>query len=638
MTIGQMIADAEAGKPVYISRVHESFAALPEELSDRLVLVAKLLDADGEKAWELRLPRLGRCSAPEKKFVYEYVDAEVYNILSSIGARSMAIFVDPASGEAVELAESLDEAFCVAKPRAERAGYGRAVNVLDRMIAAVHPGEPAFRFEVGPLPRTPAIATSPPARLSAPTLSAQPLPTPTSTASTSRPKADSLAFFRSCTAGLAGKAFCGVDIGGTDIKAVLVDDGKVVDYKEYDWFPASFLRSRQLVDPILLIVRLLQARLWLHRAPMAEGRRKELLGRIAPAMSKKAGDAAISEILAGLKAEGLDEPQRFDGIGLCFPDVVVQNKIVGGEVYKTRGIRNNPGLDYESDFAELTELDALLKAWVKPGGVVRIINDGPMASFAAAVEIAASPEADKVADGVFAHTLGTELGTGWVTESGAIPDIPLEVYNFIIDLGSWPERVYEPDDLRSVNNFNTGLPGTLQKYCSQSGVFRLAMKYFPKERPDLFRELRDKGFIVQRRVGGASGGPLGWYVPTEPVDQRKAFLEHMMKLPDREKDETNRRIWREIGEFLAVTLLETKRILEPGTDERFLFGRLVKNRTCFDLMAEGGCGIVPGLSLTVAGTGMANTPLMKELERHPEFTVAQFGQAIGAVYFANSHR
>jgi hypothetical protein len=34
---------------------------------------------------------------------------------------------------------------------------------------------------------------------------------------------------------------------------------------------------------------------------------------------------------------------------------------------------------------------------------------------------------------------------------------------------------------------------------------------------------------------------------------------------------------------------------------------------------------------------MANTPLMKQLDSHPEFTVAQFAQAIGAVYFANSH-
>jgi hypothetical protein len=626
MSMREMIADAEAGKPVYISRVHGEFAALPEGERDRLVLAARPLDEGGEKAWELALPRLDRCSADEKSFVYEYVDAEVYNILSSAGAREMIVYADSGSREAVALAESLNEAFCVAKPRAQRRGYGRAINVLDRMIAAIYPGEPPFRFRVEPLSRLTAESAAPAPRA----------PTAASSAD------ESLSAFRRCAAGLEGKAFCGVDIGGTDIKAVLVDDGEVVDFKEYDWFPANFVRSRQLVDPILLIVRLLQARLWLRRAPMAEERREELLSLLAPAMGKKAGDAAMAEALAALAAEGLDGSTRFDGIGLCFPDVVVRNKIVGGEVYKTRGIRNNPDIDYETDFAVLTGLDARLAAWVKPEGEVRIINDGPMAAFAAAVEIAASPKAGDVARGVFAHTLGTELGTGWVTAAGAIPDIPLEVYNFVIDLGSRPERAFEPDDLRSVNNFNTGLPGTLQKYCSQSGVFRLAMKYFPAERPDLFRELRDKGFIA-RRAPGAAAAPAaaanaaeGWYVPTEPVDQRKPFLEHMMKLPERDGDETNRKIWREIGEALAVTALETERILAPGTAERFLFGRLVKNRACFDLMAEGARRIMPGLALTVAGTGMANTPLMRALERHPEFTVAQFGQAIGAVYFANA--
>ena len=612
--LGQLIADAEAGKPVYITRVHELFAALPRERSDRLVLVIDLLDAEGKKAWDLRIPKLDRCAPSERDFVREYVYAETYNILSSLGARAMTVYVDPDSPEAVDLAESLNGAFCVDEPRARRRGYGRAINVLDRMSAAIRPGDPPFRFAVERLSRLPVIA------------------------SPRRPKGDSLSTFRRCTLGLEGKALCGIDVGGTDIKAVLVDDGRIVDYKEYDWFPASFLRSRQLVDPICLIVRLLQARLWLQRAPIAEEGRKRLLALISTAMDKSASDAEMAEALSRLRAEGLDETLRFDAIGLCFPDVVVENKIVGGEVYKTRGIRSNPDIDYESDFAELTDLDLRLRAWVRPEGRVRIINDGPMASFTAAVEIAASPEAsaplgaDRVANGVFAHTLGTELGTGWVTETGAIPDIPLEVYNFIIDLGSFPERAYEPDDLRSVNNFNTGLPGTLQKYCSQSGVFRLAMKYFPSERPDLFRELRDKGYIAQRVIDGSAG----WYVPTEPVDQRKPFLEHMMKLPDREKDETNRKIWREIGEFLTVTLLETKRILEPGSDERFLFGRLVKNSACFDLMVEGGRSIKGDISLVVAGTGMANTALMRQLERHPEFTVAQFAQAIGAVYFANS--
>jgi len=606
----QLIADAAAGKPVYITRVHGHFASLPPERSDRLVVAVDLLESEGRKAWELKIPRLDRCALREKDFVRDYFFAEVYNILSSIGGRSMTIFAARASGEAISLARSLNEAFCVDKPHRERSGYGRAVNVLDRMMAAILPGAPRFRFAVDELSAAPEVAAPP------------------------RSAGDSLTAFRRCAAGLEGKAFCGIDVGGTDIKAVLVDDGRIVDYKEYDWFPAGFLRSRQLIDPILLIVRLLQARLWIHRAPLTEERRKELLDRIATAMDKGAGDSAMERALNGIRAEGLYEEPRFDGIGLCFPDVVVRNKIVGGEVFKTRGIRNNPAIDYESDFAELTDLDLRLKARVRAGGAVRIINDGPMAAFTAAVEIAASPEAEEVADGVFAHTLGTELGTGWVTGTGAIPDIPLEVYNFIIDLGSWPERAHEPDDLRSLNNFNTGLPGTLQKYCSQSGVFRLALKYFPDERPDLFRELQDKGFVVERRVGTSSG----WYVPTEPVDLRKAFLEHMMALPDRERDETNRKIWREIGEFLAVTFLETRRILEPGSDERFLFGRLVKNRSCFDLMAEGARSLSPDSSFVVAGTGMANSSLMRQLERHPEFTVAQFAQAIGAVHFVNDQR
>ena len=61
-------------------------------------------------------------------------------------------------------------------------------------------------------------------------------------------------------------------------------------------------------------------------------------------------------------------------------------------------------------------------------------NDGPMASFTAAVEIAASPNAAEVANGIFAHTLGTDLGTGIALGDGSIPEIPLEAYNMVITL------------------------------------------------------------------------------------------------------------------------------------------------------------------------------------------------------------
>ena len=34
-----------------------------------------------------------------------------------------------------------------------------------------------------------------------------------------------------------------------------------------------------------------------------------------------------------------------------------------------------------------------------------------------------------------------------------------------------------------------------------------------------------------------------------------------------------------------------------------------------------------------ADGSLANTPLMKQLADHPQYTVAQFGQAVGAIYY-----
>jgi hypothetical protein len=611
--VRELIGQAKDGRSVYITDLHARFGSLADRESHQLVFVVEMLDGTGRRRFDLRVPRTDGLDVEESRFVADYIHAEVYNIISALGGKRMAVYSDQDSAGLVSILERLPSVFGIGLARSARPGYGRAVNVTDRMIGALSPGAPAFSFEFGPLERAPAATRAPVSQ------------------------AEAGAFFRGRTERLAGRALVGLDVGGTDIKAVLVDDGRIVDHAEHDWYPAGFLRSRQLVDPVLVIVRLLLARLWLHRLGEGDGRRTALVELASGALHK--GGAGMERALAELEAAGLDRGLRCDAIGLCFPDVVVRNKIVGGEVYKTRGIRNNPAIDYEKDFAELTDLDVRLREWVRPGGIVRIINDGPMAAFTAAVEMAAAPDAREagegvgrdVANGVFAHTLGTELGTGWVTRTGEIPDIPLEVYNFIIDLGCWPERAFEPDDLRSLNNFNTGLPGTLQKYCSQSGIFRLALKRFAAERPDLLRELEENGFVQRRPTGGTEG----WYVPTEPVDQRKPFLEHMMRLPEREKDEANREIWREIGRSLAVTLVETRRILEPGTDRRFLFGRLVKNAACFDLMVEGARGVDPSISLVIAGTDMANTPLMKQLKGHARITVAQFAQAVGAVYFAS---
>ena len=260
------------------------------------------------------------------------------------------------------------------------------------------------------------------------------------------------------------------------------------------------------------------------------------------ALDKHADRAGMEAALAQMEAAAGQELRSFDAIGLSFPDVVIDNRIVGGETYKTRGMRNNPALDYETEFAKVGRLRELLAAYTGSENRVLLTNDGPMAAFTEAVEQAATG-AD-TSQGFFAHTLGTELGTGWVRADGSVPQIPLEVYNFIIDLGSYRQRQFDADDARSILNFNTNLPGTLQKYPCQSGVFRLAAKYLPQQAPDLWAQAMECGLFRWQ------GDKL--IVPTEPQDMRKPCLEFFMEKAAADSP-VCQEIFRQIGEYMAVT-------------------------------------------------------------------------------------
>jgi hypothetical protein len=119
---------------------------------------------------------------------------------------------------------------------------------------------------------------------------------------------------------------------------------------------------------------------------------------------------------------------------------------------------------------------------------------------------------------------------------------------------------------------------------------------------------------------------------------RKPLLEFLMAAAEAGGHPAVDRIFREIGEFMAVAWLESKWLLDPAVERRILFGRLVKRRACFDLMVEGARAIAPALVLEVADDEMANTDLMRQLRDSDRYTVAQFAQAIGAVHYANYRR
>lgn len=582
--LNNFLSQANQDLPVFISDVR---AAFQQQGGRPFHLHVQLYDGT-VRVFPLVVPVA--TDPAEADFIASYIHANIYNILSSLGAVQISIYFDTADTQLYSLAAGLEEVFQVALPKAQRYGYGKCLNVNERTLAAITEGGSHFAFRLMDIGQEPAV--------SAP-----------------EAKAKKEQVFSRLPELTHSRVLLGIDIGGTDIKLAVSVNGELAYCKEYDWFPTNFTLADQFIGPIVTLIRL-----------MRDAANYALSDKSVPVdFSAMRREATLEEMHACCEAAEQALPadlRQFDGIGISFPDVVIRNKIVGGETYKTKGIRDNTAVDYEQEFAKVTGLYTHLQPYITDPRNIWITNDGPMAAFTVAVE--QSFVGVDVSAGVFAHTLGTELGTGWVEGDGRIPEIPLEVYNFIIDLGSFRQRTYTPDDIRSVNNFNTQLPGTLQKYTSQYGVFRLLAKYAPHHCPELQAEAFEKGMV---RFEGDK-----MIVPTAPQDMRKAYLEFLMGKAS-EGEPVCQEIFRQVGQFLAVTWEETSYILEPEAKDRTLFGRLVKHPACFKLICEGAAQRTPELKQYAADGSLANTKLMQQLEAHPDYTVAQFAQAVGAIFF-----
>lgn len=575
------LEDAARGRTVYITDVRDAFQARGTR---PFHLRAALYDGS-VRTFPLLLP--GTEGQEEERFVAEYVHAFVHNLLSALGGVRLDVCLDPGDRAARALAEGLEHTFQLSLPKTARTGCGKCLNVNERVLAALFHGEKSFSFGVRSIAEEPAEEPLSP--------------------SSGRP------VFAGLPALTAGRMLLGMDVGGTDVKLAVSADGRLALCKEFDWLPSACVRAEELTGPLLLLTRLLRAAGSLCMA----GREGEV---DRAAMRREASPEEMERAAAAMERSAGADLRPFDAIGLSFPDVVIQNRIVGGETPKTQGMRSNPDLDYEAQFAQITALNEALAPYTC--SPVLCVNDGPMAAFTAAVEQAAAG-AD-LSRGFFAHSLGTDLGTGWIRPDGSIPDIPLEVYNFIIDLGSHTQRAWPPEDARSVRSTNTGLPGALQKYGGQAAVFRLAADRLPQQAPELWRDALERGLF--RREGDSLT------VPTAPADMRKECLEYFMEQAAAGQP-VCQELFRQVGEYLAVTWRETEYILRPETGARTLFGRLVKHPACFRLICQGAARREPELRLAAADGSLANTGLMKQLDARPDCTVAQFAQAVGAVYY-----
>lgn len=548
--IAVFLEKAGADEPVYITDVRKVW----DKEGKRAFHVHAFLYEGEEAVFPLSLPYW--INDRQKEFVTDYVRSFFYNLLSTLGALRIEVYIDAGDKELIALAEGLTDDFQVDLPCAERSGFGKCLNVNERIIKALTGGSEAFKITVRDLSEE-----------SAPKETAQ--------------RAIGKVVFNELPKRAEKSFLLGIDVGGTDVKFAASLDGRLVHCEELNWAPASFSCVEQLTGPIM-----------------------------------EAAERLMKEFGGG---------RKWDAIGLSWPDAIIHNMIVGGETTKTKGLRENKDRNYEDQLAELATLCDRLGEFTAGEGAVMCCNDGPMAAFTDAVEMAAAGE--DVSKGFIAYSLGTELGTGWVMADGSIPQIPLEVYNCIIDLGSLKARTYKADDVRSCRNVNTLLPGSLQKYTGQSGVFRLAYRDLPAKEPEILKEALERGlFTVDEEQDLV-------LVPTEPEDKRKECLEFFMEKAASGKSEVCREIFRQIGEYIAVTWAENEYLFHPEAKDRTLFGRLVKRKECFELIREGALRREPSLVLSNADSSLAVTPLMRQLEEDPVFTVAQFAQAIGALYY-----
>ena len=560
----RLLAAAEQGENVWIGDFREACRALPEARQ----VILRLTALDGKQhEWELRLPVSH--THEETAFLREYLAACVFNLLSCHGGTELRFFLLESESDLLELVSGLEDIFQLKETK--RSGYGKVISISDRLSRAF--GGNQFRFSVD--------AVSNRGRL------------PTSSASEPTALGE---YLRRITAEAEHGLRCGIDIGGTDIKAAVSQDGKLLAIHELDWNPASYLTADEITGPILLLTRLLQ-----DEASLRDFTR----------LPQKLTIEQMPQF-ASLNPGGLKRRKGFDSIGISFPDVVIANRILGGETPKTQGLRANPKLDYEMEFSKLSNFQRELHALCNPDGFVRLANDGNIAAFTAAVEMAS--RGDPVTDGVFAHSLGTDLGTGWLTAQGRIPDMPLEMYDYMLDLGSYPQRQYPPEDVRSVRNENSGLPDA-RKYLGQAAAFRLAQEKAPELLQDYL--FSHDGILEIRK---------------QPEDKRKQCLEHLMQEAARGNPDACD-IFRSMGRHLGEISREIEWTLKPGVSERYLYGRFVKHAACFALLQEGCREVCPELILIAADESLACSPLMRALADIPEATVAQFGQAIGSIYY-----
>lgn len=584
-------------KPLFLSELQERIRSLPEKERQEVRLLVWVNEKDEYRTLCFEMPA-GERLRTERPLCLRYLLAMMNNLLVSFGGARLELYFDRDNPEMESLVEEAAAKFQADAPRNDRTGYGVYLNYINRMNVFLGIGR--FSFVLRRLSEWPKLDPAREYRIYVP-----------------RGEEEEVRLLKRTAVELDGKCFCSLDVGGNSIKGAVVKDGKVLVLKEYQWYPTGCRTAEEMNGPLVLMVRFLSA-----CTGLAE--RDGDCAAAAGAFAKDLPYERLLEETERLERSGIRTEGRFDAIVIGIFDIVVHNKIAGGESFKHQGMKNNPDTDYETEFFKTSNLDELAAPYAKEGFPVVVLNDGNAASYITSVEQTFAPESFIDENGMFCCTIGTEMGTGFVSRGGTIQHIPLEGFQHIIDLGNEEYQKYPPADLRSVNSTNTGIPGVVQKYISQMGLFRMALTELWEQKAPLFEELLERGLIDYDREADTM------YAVLEPEDRRGRLTRFLISKLG-ESCPAVEETFRMMGKAMGILIDQDRLIFPEITTHRLLSGGIIADDRAFGLLREGLRAYNPSYDVMRLDEETMYSPLLRSMT--PE--QRSFNVAIGSAYIGN---
>ena len=581
-------------KPLFLSELQERISRLPAGERQEIRLLVWVNKEQEYRKLCFEMPK-GETLQGERELYRRYLLAMMNNLLVSFGGAGLELYFDETDQELKSLTEEAVAEFQADSPRNDRKSYGVYLNYINRMNVFLGLGR--FAFQLKGLSAWPKLDPEKEYRIYVP-----------------QKEEEELKLLKRTATELEGRCICSLDVGGNSIKGAVVKDGRALVLKEYQWYPTGCRTAQEMNDPMLLMVRFLSACTGLM----------ERDGNLAAAEAAFAKNVPYGQLLAeteALERSGICTKGRFDAIVIGFPDIVVHNKIAGGESFKHQGMKNNPDTDYEVEFFKTSDLDELAAPYAKEGAPVVVLNDGNAASYITSVEQTFAPESFIDENGMFCCTIGTEMGTGFISRGGTIQHIPLEGFQHVIDLGNEEYRKYPPADLRSVN---TGIPGVVQKYISQMGLFRMALTALWESKDPLFEKLQEMGLIAY------DAGADTLYSVLEPEDRRGTLTRFLVSQLS-EGCPAVEEAFRMMGKAMGILIDQDRLIFPEITTRRLLSGGIIADDRAFALMREGLRAYNPSYDVMRLDEETMYSPLLRSMT--PE--QRSFNVAIGSAYIGN---